>query len=73
MDSQERLGFRREDRLVVEGDLVVEFAGGFGDLGDDRVSVGKYDLHDLIASQFCTSAEAVQHLGKFRLIMERVV
>lgn len=64
-------GFSREERLAIEGELVVEV--DLGDAGEeDRVSVGGYDLHDLIVSQFCDAGDRVQRLGRFRVVIERV-
>jgi hypothetical protein len=51
--------------------MSLEFDLG-GDGQEDRVVIGGYDLHDLLASQFSIdSSERVQKLGLFRVIVER--
>jgi hypothetical protein len=64
------MGFYREDRLALKGELVLTFSGGAED--DDRILIGSFDLHDLIASQFCTEWENRVSLGSFRVLIERV-
>jgi hypothetical protein len=66
-------GFRRHDRLEIEGDLTLEFA--IIEEEDDRISIDGYDLHDLLASQFSdtTNMDRIQKLGKFRVTVERML
>ena len=63
-------GFYREDRLALKGELVLTFAGGAE--SDDRILIGPFDLHDLIASQFCKDWENRVSVGTFRVLIERV-
>jgi len=63
-------GFSREDVLAVEGELRLSFAGLLED--DDRILIGKIDLHDLLASQFAGATENMVYLGRFRVVFERV-
>jgi len=63
-------GFYREDRLALKGELCLTFAGILED--DDRILIGAFDLHDLIASQFCREFENRVCLGEFRVLIERV-
>ena len=62
--------WRRSDRLEIEGPLVLEFDLG-GEGQEDRILIGGYDLHDLLASQFSVDGGRVQKLGLFRVVVER--
>jgi hypothetical protein len=52
--------------------LYLEFA--IAEEEDDRIEVGGYDLHDLIASQFSDTDNyrKRQRLGRFRVTVERM-
>ena len=66
----ESKGFEREDRLAIIGELSLTFSGAIED--DDRILVGSFDLHDLLASQFANGFENRQTCGQFRELFERV-
>lgn len=62
--------WRRSDRLEVEGPMTLEFDLGYNGQ-EDRILIGGYDLHDLLASQFANFGDRVQKLGLFRVVVER--